>query len=260
MFIWQGFYHFSWTRAHDCLCLIAFPEGGEPFAMPPLGSGDRLKAIDFLFGQMPSPRLSRAPEELASAVAQARPGWRVESDPDNDDYVYLAEKLINLSGRRMHQKKNHYNSFVQNNRYELVEVTEDLRDELAEVEAKWLVSKTEKIGETSHLRMEREAVHIILDNLAALGVHGLAIRIGGKIEAFALGESLSPDTAVVHVEKGNPEIRGVYVALCSHFCRAFFSDKTYINREQDLGLAGLRQSKESLKPDHMRKKYNIWPA
>ncbi|MDR1677333.1 MAG: phosphatidylglycerol lysyltransferase domain-containing protein, partial [Deltaproteobacteria bacterium] len=83
--------------------------------------------------------------------------------------------------------------------------------------------------------------------------------VDGRIEAFSLGESLSPDTALIHVEKGSPGIRGIYVALCSNFCRAAFSDKIYINREQDLGLPGLRWSKESLKPDHMRKKFNIWP-
>ena len=259
MLIWQGFYHFSWTLAHDCLCVKAEPEGGSPFAFPPLGGGDFMAAVDFLAGTMNEPRFARVPEEAAAVISNARPQWKVEPDPDNDDYVYLAEKLITLSGRRMHQKKNHYNNFVQNNRFELVEVTESIHDELVAVEAKWLTSKTEKLGPDNHLNLEREAVHTLLENFTALEIHGLAIRISGKIEAFTLGEPLSPDTALIHVEKGNPEIRGVYVALCSHFCKTYYADKTYINREQDLGLPGLRKSKESLKPDHMRKKFNIWP-
>jgi hypothetical protein len=261
MFIWQGFYNFSWTTAHDCLCLISNPSGGSPFAMPPLGpSENKLKAIEFLVGNMDEPKLSRIPGELAETVKAAHPTWRVEPDINNDDYVYLAEKIINLSGRRMHQKKNHYNSFIKNNRYELVTITKDLHDELVDVEAKWLTSKTEKIGEDSHLQIEKQAVHLLLENFEALGILGLAIRVEGRIEAFTLGESLSPDTALIHVEKGSPSIRGIYVALCSSFCRASFSDKTYINREQDLGLPGLRWSKESLKPDHMRKKFDIFPA
>ncbi|MDR2387920.1 MAG: phosphatidylglycerol lysyltransferase domain-containing protein [Deltaproteobacteria bacterium] len=261
MFIWQGFYNFSWTRAHDCLCLISQPTGGDPFAMPPLGPKEsQLKAVEFLVEQMDSPRFSKIPERLAKTIEAAHPTWKIESDPDNDDYVYLADKVINLSGRRMHQKKNHYNSFIKNNRYELVTITTDLHDELVEVEAKWLTSKTEKIGEDSHLQIEKQAVHLLLENFQALAIQGLAIRVEGKIEAFSLGEALSPDTALIHVEKGSPTIRGIYVALCSSFCRAAFSDKTYINREQDLGLPGLRWSKESLKPDHMRKKFNLWPA
>ncbi|MDR1050193.1 MAG: phosphatidylglycerol lysyltransferase domain-containing protein [Deltaproteobacteria bacterium] len=260
MFIWQGFYNFSWTRESDCLCLLARPSSGAPFAMPPLGPGDKLAAAEFLVERMDSPMLARIPEELADRIAAAHPTWRVEHDADNDDYVYLAEKVINLSGRRMHQKKNHYNSFVKNNRFELVTVTPALHDELVEVEAKWLTSKTEKIGENSHLQIERDAVHLLLENFSTLEIQGLAIRIDGRIEAFSLGESLSPDTALIHVEKGSPEIRGIYVALCSSFCRASYSDKTYVNREQDLGLPGLRWSKESLKPDHMRRKFNIWPV
>jgi hypothetical protein len=259
MLIWQGFYNFSWALAHGCLCVKAEPIGGAPFAFAPLGGGDFMAAADFLASSMPEPKFSRVPEEAAKIISEARPSWIAEPDPDNDDYVYLAEKLITLSGRRMHQKKNHYNSFVQNNRFELVKVTEDLHDELVEVEAKWLTSKTEKLGPDNHLHLEREAVHTLLENLSALEIQGLAIRIEGKIEAFTLGEPLSPDTALIHVEKGNPDIRGIYVALCSNFCKTFYADKTFINREQDLGLSGLRKSKESLKPDHMRKKFNIWP-
>jgi hypothetical protein len=229
--------------------------------MPPLGPPEnKLKAIEFLVEQMPDPRLSRIPEDLAETIKAAHPDWRIESDVNNDDYVYLTEKVIHLSGRRMHQKKNHFNSFIKNNRYELVTLTKELHEELVSVEAKWLTSKTEKIGEDSHLQIEKQAVHILLENFETLGIQGLAIRVDGRIEAFTLGESLNPDTALIHVEKGSPEIRGIYVALCSFFCRKAFSDKMYINREQDLGLPGLRWSKESLKPDHMMKKFNIWPV
>ena len=259
MFIWQGFYHFSWTTAHDCLCVKAEPDHGPAFAFVPIGGEGFLRAVDFLAESMPEPRFHRVPEKEAQTIAAARPSWLVEPDPDNDDYVYLAEKLITLSGRRMHQKKNHYNNFVQNNRYELQPVTASLRSELAEVEDKWLISKTEKLGPDNHLHKEREAVHLLLDHLDALEIQGLAIRVNGRIEAFTLGEAMSPDTAVIHVEKGNPEIRGVYVALCSHFCRTYYSDLTFINREQDLGLPGLRKSKESLKPDHMRRKFIVIP-
>ncbi|MDR1086365.1 MAG: phosphatidylglycerol lysyltransferase domain-containing protein [Deltaproteobacteria bacterium] len=257
MFIWNEYYHFTWTKAFDCLCLLAHPENSDPFALPPLGGGDKMKAAEFLFNELTVPKMSRVPQELADLMGKLRPDWKVESDPDNDDYVYLSEKLINLSGRRMHQKKNHYNSFVQNNRYELLEVTRDLIPELSTVEDLWLTAKTEKIGLQSHLIMEKKAVHLLLANLETLNLHGLAIRIGGKIEAFTIGEVLNPDTAVIHAEKGNPDIRGIYVALCSNFCRRYYGAMKYINREQDLGLPGLRFSKESLKPDHMSRKYVV---
>jgi hypothetical protein len=259
MFIWNDYYHFSWREAFGCLCLVAQPEGQSPFALPPLGGGEALKASEFLFSQLETPIMSRTPEALAQLFAHERPSWRIEPDPDNDDYVYLAEKLINLSGRRMHQKKNHLNYFRQNYRAEYVDVTEALTPELTLVEDLWLTAKTEKIGPQSHLIMERKAVHLLLANLKALELSGLAIRVEGKIQAFTIGEALNEDTAVIHVEKGNPEFRGIYVALCSEFCRRRFAEMTYVNREQDLGLPGLRFSKESLKPHRMDKKFVVRP-
>jgi hypothetical protein len=107
--------------------------------------------------------------------------------------------------------------------------------------------------------MEKESLHFLLENMETLEVEGLAVRVDGRIEAFTVGERLSPDTALIHAEKGNPDIRGIYVAMLSSFCRQSFSDLPYINREQDLGLPGLRQSKESLKPDHLRRKFQVEP-
>ncbi|MDR1871756.1 MAG: phosphatidylglycerol lysyltransferase domain-containing protein [Deltaproteobacteria bacterium] len=260
MFIWNDYYHFTWKEAHGCLALIANPEGQAPFAAPPLGTGDQLKALEVLFSHLDNPILTRAPENLTRLIERERPNWTISPDPDNDDYVYLAEKLRDLSGRRMHQKKNHYNYFKQNYSYEMVDLTFDLIPELIAVEDLWLTAKTEKVGQDSHLIMERKAVHHCLDKLVELDLKGLAIRVDGKIEAFTLGEVLNADTAVIHVEKGNPTIRGIYVALLSEFCRRHFPTLTYVNREQDLGLPGLRFSKESLKPHHMAKKYVVTPT
>ncbi|MDR2140696.1 MAG: phosphatidylglycerol lysyltransferase domain-containing protein [Deltaproteobacteria bacterium] len=259
LLIWNDYYHFTWERLAGCLVLLASPEGQAPFALPPLGLGDRLAAAEKVFSLMSAPLMSRVPEELAQFYQAQRPGWASAPDPDNDDYVYLAEKLINLSGRRMHQKKNHYNYFRQNYEAEFEDVTPELAPELIALEDLWLTAKTEKIGPQTHLVMERRAIHLLLSNLETLNLRGLAIRVNGQIEAFTIGEVLNADTAVIHAEKGNPEIRGIYVALCSHFCRRYFSDLTYINREQDLGLPGLRFSKESLKPHHMAKKFNLTP-
>ncbi|MDR1394870.1 MAG: DUF2156 domain-containing protein, partial [Deltaproteobacteria bacterium] len=154
MFIWNDYYHFSWLRRGEAICLLARPEGGQPFALPPLGGGDHLEASRFLMEALASegcrPVMSRVPARLSRLLAESCPAWTAEPDPDNDDYVYLSEKLITLSGRRMHQKKNHYNNFVQNNRYELLEVTEELIGELMEVEDLWLTGKFEKIGPQSH--------------------------------------------------------------------------------------------------------------
>ncbi|MDR2611791.1 MAG: phosphatidylglycerol lysyltransferase domain-containing protein [Deltaproteobacteria bacterium] len=265
LYIWQNYYRFTWARLGEALCLMAAPERGEPFCLPPLGYRASLAAWDMMAEHMRClslpPVFSRVPERDALLVKAARPDWEIEPDRDNDDYVYDANKLRTLSGRSMHQKKNHYNHFVQNYRAEYLPITRDLFPELRSLEDKWLTLKAEKegAGAATHLAMEREAIHALLESFETLGQKGLAIVINGRIEAFTAGEMLTPDTLLVHVEKGNPEIRGIYVALCSHFVREVFPEAAYVNREQDLGLPGLRRSKESLKPHHFVRKYRVIP-
>jgi hypothetical protein len=265
LFIWRNYYRFEWIRRGGSVCVLARPEGGDPFFLPPVGDRSDPEAWDFMAETMREsglePLFSRVPEREADLIRERRPSWEVTPDRDNDDYVYDASKLRTLSGRSMHQKKNHYNHFKQNNRAEYVPITSGLFSELKALEDKWLTLKTEREGEgaDTHLAMEREATHAILEDFEALGQKGMAIIIDGKIEAFTVGEKLSPDTLLVHVEKGNPDIRGVYVALCSHFVKEIFPEVSFVNREQDLGLAGLRRSKESLKPCHFVKKHTVRP-
>jgi hypothetical protein len=88
-----------------------------------------------------------------------------------------------------------------------------------------------------------------------LNVFGGAIYVDGCLEAFALGEKLNENTAVVHFEKANPEIRGLYQLINQWFCKNVLQGFTYVNREQDLGSEGLRRAKISYRPHHMVEKF-----
>ena len=83
--------------------------------------------------------------------------------------------------------------------------------------------------------------------------------VDGKIQAFAIGERLNPTTAVVHFEKANPELRGMYQLINHWFARNELSEYPYVNREQDLGIEGLRKAKESYHPYHMVRKFSVRP-
>ncbi|MGL4209395.1 MAG: DUF2156 domain-containing protein [Candidatus Adiutrix sp.] len=261
MFIWRSYHRPIWAESHGCLCVIFQPEGGVPFGLPPIGGGDVLKAVDFLVKSLLSMTstavLRQVPEGMIDFLSTHNAPYTYAHDRDNDDYVYTTNQLITLSGRRMHQKKNHYNHFINHNQFECLPITADLIPDLLAVQEGWLATKEEQSIPTDQLHHEMKSVHELLQHMEDLQQLGLAIRINGKIEAFTVGEKMSPDTALVHVEKANYDIRGLFVALASHFCREFFANLTYVNREQDLGLAGLRRSKESLKPDHLRKKFTI---
>jgi len=81
--------------------------------------------------------------------------------------------------------------------------------------------------------------------------------VDGKVEAFSLGERMDAENAVVHIEKGNPLLDGIYAAMNQMFCQNAWQGVTYINREQDLGIEGLRKAKLSYNPHHMIDKFTL---
>jgi hypothetical protein len=112
-------------------------------------------------------------------------------------------------------------------------------------------------AEDPGLLSEDYAIYKALTHFEELGYKGGAIQIDSRIQAFSLGEPLNPNTAVIHVEKANPYIKGLYSAINQLFCSNAWSGMEYINREQDLGIEGLRKAKESYHPHHMVNKYTI---
>ncbi|MBW1764419.1 MAG: DUF2156 domain-containing protein, partial [Deltaproteobacteria bacterium] len=109
------------------------------------------------------------------------------------------------------------------------------------------------------LSSEDIAIHEAMIHFDTLDYKGCVIKINSRIEAFSIGEQLNSNTAVVHIEKANPDIPGLYVAVNQFFCQDAWAEVEYINREQDLGIEGLRKVKESYYPDHMVNKYIVSP-
>jgi hypothetical protein len=119
----------------------------------------------------------------------------------------------------------------------------------------WCVLR--RCEEDLNLTGEWDATREALNHFTSLGIQGGVILINGKVEAFSLGERLNEKTAVIHIEKANTEIRGLYAAINQQFCERQWSDTPFVNREQDLGEPGLREAKLSYNPDHLVEKFSI---
>jgi hypothetical protein len=104
---------------------------------------------------------------------------------------------------------------------------------------------------------EWEAVREALKHFSSLRIEGGVILIDDKVGAFALGELLNRQTAVVHIEKANPQIPELYAVINQQFCERSWQNVTYVNREQDLGETGLRKAKLSYHPAHLEEKFQI---
>jgi hypothetical protein len=104
------------------------------------------------------------------------------------------------------------------------------------------------------LEAENTAIKTVFENYDYLRVAGGVVYVDDKLEAFTLAERLSRDTAVVHFEKANPEIEGLYQVINQWFCKEALGSFKFVNREQDLGIPGLRKAKGSYHPHHMVEK------
>ena len=204
-------------------------------------------------------KIRLADEEGIKVLNLPEDKFIVRLEEDAKDYLYDGEKLRTLSGKKLHKKKNHYNNFIKNygDRYEYraLGCNPTDRDDVFKFLDKWRAQKGEEVEQ--HLDPEVEGIHDILLNCTRLNIRMGAIYIDGKMEAFSIGSYNSlEDMAVIHIEKANPEINGLYQAINKEFLMHEFPDVSLVNREDDLGLEGLRHAKQSYYPvDYARKYY-----
>jgi len=173
---------------------------------------------------------------------------------DYFDYVYDAQSLITLSGKKLHSKRNHINRFKQENPGWAYEpITPGNMPEIMAMSEEWRQLHEDTTTITG--QQEATVVSRALTDFFALGMDGGAIRAGGRIVAFSVGERLNADTYLVHIEKAFSDIQGAYAAINQEFAAHNCEGYLYINREDDSGQPGLRKAKLSYRPVFQVEKY-----
>lgn len=177
----------------------------------------------------------------------------IEEDRDNFDYIYNSQDLIKLSGKKLHGKKNHYNKFVKTYNYFIADIDKETIPKCIEAARFWCKLKNCR----GYLKDELYGIEYILRNSNDVPFDGMAVFVDNKLSAFTIGEKVNSDMAIIHIEKANPETDGLYTFINKTFVEKYYPDIPYINREQDLGIEGLRTAKLSYKPIKLEKKYAI---
>lgn len=260
LYNWRHHYSVQWCMYKDTLLLLAKSKDGEFYAFPPVSQHSRVDVVRMLLAwlrdekQSPNPRIERADKRLVEEL-EGSPDFSIEPQRGHHDYVYLRKALVALSGRKYHSKKNHLNAFKRNYEFSYAPLDETNIEACRELASAWWMMK--RCEEDMSLISEREAVNEALANFSALKLMGGVILIEGKMQAFSVGELLNKDTAVVHIEKANPAIRGLYAAINQQCCEHAWGQVTYVNREQDLGEEGIRKAKLSYHPDRMEENFII---
>jgi hypothetical protein len=260
LFIWRGHYGFQWAVYKDWLLIISREDVNSTYALQPAGPSSRKEAVLVLLEwlrderNIVNPRIERADERCIAELGGME-NLVIEPLRDHFDYVYRREDLVRLAGSKYRSKRNHINQLLRfySFKYELLQ--EKHIDDCLTLQEKWC--QMNRCEDDLDLLSEDEAIREILTHYSALQVQGAVIVIEGRVGAFTVGERLNDDTIVIHIEKADPDIPGLYPLINQQFCKNMRDDAVYINREQDLGIDGLRKAKLSYYPDHFVEKYRI---
>lgn len=254
LFAWREPYKTEISRIGESI--IVHYNAENRVCIEPLGAGDLKAVIAEVFARSEEAEIQF--KHISSEVAalfEDDSDYVVEHDRDNSDYVYLASDLIHLNGRKYDGKRNHVNRFKSLYEYEYEDVTEQNAVECIEFTERWCRERS--CRKIKGMRLEQLAMNEMLENFASLGICGGVIRINGEIVAYTLGEALNPQTLVVHAEKADQKIEGIYQMINNEFCIHEAVNYEYVNREQDLGVPGLRKAKKSYHPVKMVDAYTI---
>lgn len=267
LFAWRKDYNFKFGIFGNHLCLVSNSRVAFPFAFCPIpvdgqpdshGFRRALDAIESHFREQRHDLVFARVEESRVPLLTEHYGNKAEVSylPEASDYVYNASDLINLAGKKYSRKRNHISQF---RRYfpdhEYVPVGKDNIEECMRVFDEWCEKNDSDCVHPDNC--ERLACMDLLENWERFGLKGGLVRVNGRAEAFTIGEKLNDEMAAVHVEKGNIDIHGIYTFINREFCAREWAGMKYINREEDMGIEGLRKAKESYFPAFLVKKYLV---
>ncbi len=260
MFMWRKSYNIRYALIDGMLCIFSHHDGSPETVNFPLGNGDIKAVIEKLIsyfksiGQRPLIRIYCDREiDVLNEFFPDR--FILTEDRNSSDYVYKVSDLIELPGSRYHSKRNHINQFLAKYpSYEYHRVTESHIPLCFEMFEKWCDSKE---GLITGIAEQRQAVKLLIDNLDYLEVTGGCITVDNELVAFSFGEVLSKKNsiAVIHLEHADIDFQGSFPMINQQFLEHEWSSLTYVNREEDMGIPGLRRAKKSYKPCLMVKKY-----
>ena len=263
-FLWREYYHVQFAISGDKAVQWLMELDGEPYSAMPLCRQEDLESsfceiVDYFNQVLKKPlRIYLADEEAVQYLNLDPARFEVKEQEDLKDYLYDGEALRTLAGKKLHKKKNNYNAFVKayEGRIEYRKLCCSDREDVWKFLDFWRQQKGDDVEE--HLDYEVRGIHDILKNCSEMAVEMGGVYVDGRMEAFTIG-SLNPleNMAVIHIEKANPEMRGLYQYINREFLVHAFPDVAMVNREDDMGLEGLRKAKMSYNPIAFARKYSV---
>ncbi len=236
----------------DGFLLFKFYMNNQLAYMMPVGEGDLKKILEAIIDDAASEGESflmyGVCNNMKDEIEKLMPGkFCFSSNRDYVDYIYLRTDLAELKGKKFQPKRNHANKFYKTyTDYEYMPITADRISECLRLEEEWC--KANDCGQQNGLGNERKSLTYALNHFDELGLTGGILYVNGKIAAFTFGMPINHETFGVHVEKADTLIEGAYNIINQEFAKHIPKQFVYLNREEDLGIEGLRKAKLSYQP------------
>ncbi len=239
----------------DCLVLLSHFGRFTCYSFP-LGKGDRLSAIKMIIEdskerQVPCCINGLMPEDKLFLEKNFPDLFEYRTNIGSYDYIYSIDALSELSGKKYHSKRNFINRFKQEYPdYTALPINENNCREVKQMAENWF-NERECQRPDSDFAMERIAIERLFENYEALGAEGLVLKNGEDILAFTVGSRFYTDTFDVHFEKAVWGFDGAYAVINNEFAKYIgqkYPEIRFLDREEDMGLEGLRKAKQSYRP------------
>lgn len=263
LYAWREKYGFKFSIIDDFLWIMNQTTEGNIYFSPPIGDYNQdlhesIKQLKKYCNQKNHDFIIKKASERVKEVITSNDSFDyvINTNRDESDYLYLFNDLLELKGNKYHKKKNRVNKFLKTYPDWSYEIINDKNIDSCRLFAdQWCVDNNCEAIE--NLKYERKAIKEVLDHYNDLDCYGGIINVNKKNAGFTISEKLNDETLVIHFEKADTKYNGVYNILSNEHLKSIGEEFTYINREQDLGIEGLRRSKMSYHPIELIHKYQI---
>ena len=250
---------------HGCIAIFAHFQGCSVYGYP-MGPGDRRAVIAEMIADAGERGIPCRIGSLTTSDMEELSQWFPDDfllvpDRDGQDYVYDINDLADLKGRKFQRKRNHMNRFRAIHEDCTVEpITRDNMEQARFLTDQWFKNRIETAG--GDFLLEQVALDRAFRHYEALHMEGILLKLGDEPIAMSMGSFMQDDMIDVHFEKASEDIDGAYAAVNCEFARYIrekYPTVQYLDREDDMGLEGLRKAKTSYNPHHMVAKYRAYP-
>lgn len=250
------------TQIHGCIGFFSHFYGRSVYPFP-IGPGDKEAVIrhyleDAKKRGIPCRITGITESDKAQMEAWFPEQFRFRSVRDSFDYVYAIDDLADLRGRKYQKKRNHVNKFrAAHPDSQILPMTHALIPLVQAMVDAWYAHREESDPNGDYM-LEKRAISRAFRHFEELSMEGLVLMEDGEILAMTMGSQLNPDTFDIHFEKAREDVDGAYAAINCEFARYLrlqHPQLRFLNREEDMGLEGLRKAKLSYLPHHMQEKY-----